>query len=49
MDTSLSPIITVEELLHIKSSENLVIIDASNAKDAYADFKRAHLDKAVFA
>ncbi|PRD44105.1 sulfurtransferase, partial [Sphingobacterium haloxyli] len=37
MDTSLSPIITVEELLLIKSRENLVIIDASNAKDAYAD------------
>lgn len=48
MDTSLPPIITVEELLHIKSRENLVIIDASNAKEAYADFKRAHLDKAVF-
>lgn len=42
------PIIEVEELLAIYSNPDVVIFDASNHKDALANYENAHLEGAYF-
>src|SRR5690606_22146013 len=48
MEQYFSPVITVEDLLSIQGQEDVVIIDASNDKDAYQNYKKAHLKNALF-
>ncbi|WP_026706531.1 sulfurtransferase [Flavobacterium soli] len=43
-----SPLIQPQELLELQHSKNLILVDASNGKDAYANYQRQHLDKALF-
>ena len=42
------PLIQATELLELHKSENLLIIDASNGKNAYENYQHQHLDKAIF-
>lgn len=44
----LSPLVQASELSALYKSENLIIIDASNGKNAYENYKHQHLDKALF-
>lgn len=48
MVQQLSPLIQVTELLALSKSENLIIIDASNVKNAFENYQHKHLDKALF-
>ncbi len=48
MNQGISPIIQAEELLKIYQQDDVVLIDASNGKDARVNYNRSHLDKALF-
>ena len=48
LDKSMSPIISVQELVTIQNEGNLVLIDASNAKNAFERYQEKHLNKAIF-
>ena len=43
-----SPIITVQELLTIHKNPEVLLFDASNGKDAKANYEAAHLKGAIF-
>jgi thiosulfate/3-mercaptopyruvate sulfurtransferase len=45
---NIPPIIQSSELLDLYKSENLVLIDASNGKNAKANYEEKHLDGALF-
>ena len=45
---SLSPIIEVDELLRIRKNPDIMIFDASNSKNAQANFAAEHLEGAFF-
>jgi thiosulfate/3-mercaptopyruvate sulfurtransferase len=45
---SLSPIIQAEELALILNQEKLIIIDVSNSKSAFQDYKNKHIKGALF-
>lgn len=44
----LSPLVQASELSALYKSENLIIIDASNGKNAYENYKHHHLSNALF-
>jgi thiosulfate/3-mercaptopyruvate sulfurtransferase len=48
MSQNISPIIHPTELLKLHQTENLVLVDASNSKNAKANFDEKHLDGALF-
>ncbi len=48
MKTTLTPIINASDLLKIYKSENIIIIDASNGKNARDNYNKRHLDGAMF-
>lgn len=48
MSATISPIIQVSELLKLYKSENLIIVDCSNGKNAKSSFDEKHLDGAIF-
>jgi thiosulfate/3-mercaptopyruvate sulfurtransferase len=48
MNTDISPIIQASELLKLYKSENLVIADVSNGKDAKTNYEAKHLEGAIF-
>lgn len=48
MNVPICPIIQVAELLALYKSENLVIVDASNGKNAKSNYDEKHLDGAIF-
>jgi len=48
MNQPLSPLIQVTELLELYKSEHVIIVDASNGKNAYENYQHQHLDKALF-
>jgi thiosulfate/3-mercaptopyruvate sulfurtransferase len=48
MTQNTSPIIQVAELLNLYPSENLVLIDASNGKNAKDNYQQKHLESALF-
>lgn len=48
MTQPISPLIQATELLELYNSENLIIIDASNGKNARENYQHQHLDKALF-
>jgi thiosulfate/3-mercaptopyruvate sulfurtransferase len=43
-----SPIIEPSDLLSIRGNKDLVLVDATNAKDAQASYRSKHLDGALF-
>ncbi len=49
MSHKLSPIIQVAELLELYQKENIVLIDATNGKNAKANYEEKHLKGALFA
>lgn len=48
MKTNISPIIQASELLKVYKSENLVIVDVSNGKNAKQNYDAKHLEGAIF-
>lgn len=48
MNQTPSPLIQATELLELYQSENLIIIDVSNGKDAHKNYNCQHLDTALF-
>jgi len=48
LKTSNLPIISVRELFELKNDSNLILIDASNAKNALERYNEKHLNKAIF-
>jgi len=48
MNIDISPIIQTSELLKLYKSENLVIADVSNGKDAKTNYEAKHLEGAIF-
>lgn len=48
MSNLISPIIEPAELLKIRSQPNLVLVDATNSKDARANYQAKHLKGALF-
>lgn len=48
MNKNLSPIIHVTDLLKIYQTENLVLVDVSNEKNAKANYEEKHLEGALF-
>jgi 3-mercaptopyruvate sulfurtransferase SseA len=48
MNVNISPIIQASELLKLYKSENLIIVDVSNGKNAKSNYKTKHLDGAIF-
>ncbi len=48
MTGNISPIIQATELLNLYPSENLVLIDASNGKNAKTNYEQKHLETALF-
>ena len=44
----ISPIINVSELLEIYTSQDVIIVDASNGQNARSNFEVKHLDGAIF-
>ena len=48
MKKDLFPIIQVSELLDLYPSDNLIIVDASNEKNAKSNYEDKHLDRAIF-
>ncbi|MFY0482887.1 sulfurtransferase [Flavobacterium sp. PLA-1-15] len=48
MKTITTPLIQATELLNIYESENVIIVDVSNGKNAFENYQHRHLDKAVF-
>lgn len=45
---NISPIIQASELLELYQAESIILIDATNAKDAKDDYQRKHLKGALF-
>ena len=45
---TISPIINISELFQIRDKDELLIIDATNVKDAKLNYEKNHLDKALF-
>lgn len=48
MNKNISPIIQASELIQLYKSENLVIVDASNGKNAKSNYDTKHLEGAIF-
>lgn len=48
MNINLSPIVKPKELLALYKNENLILIDASNGKDAKENYAQQHLDGALY-
>ena len=48
MNIKIVPIIQVEELLELYKTKNIVIVDASNGKNAKENYDKKHLDTAQF-
>ena len=48
MNIKIVPIIQVEELLELYKTKNIVIVDASNGKNAKENYNKKHLDTAQF-
>jgi thiosulfate/3-mercaptopyruvate sulfurtransferase len=48
MKVNISPIIQATELLKLYKSENLVIVDVSNGKNAKSNYETKHLEGALF-
>ena len=48
MKSTTSPIIQVSELIQLNKSEDLVIIDVSNGKNAKSNYDKKHLEGALF-
>ncbi len=48
MSNKISPIIQAAELLKIYQAENLVLVDASNGKNARSNYEEKHLAGAIF-
>jgi len=48
MKSSLSPLIDTSDLQKIHKSENVIIVDASNHKDARSNYEDSHLEGAIF-
>lgn len=48
MNKNISPIIQISELIQLLKSENLVIVDASNGKNAKSNYDSNHLEGAIF-
>ncbi len=43
------PIISVSELLEIRTHDNLIIADANNGKNARENYDKQHLENTIFA
>jgi thiosulfate/3-mercaptopyruvate sulfurtransferase len=48
MNVNISPIIQASELLKLYKSENLIIVDVSNGKNAKSNYEAKHLEGAIF-
>lgn len=48
MTQTIFPLIQATELAALSKSKNILIVDASNGKDAFENYQRQHLDKALF-
>lgn len=48
MNINISPIIQASELLKLYKSENLIIVDVSNGKNAKSNYDAKHLEGAIF-
>lgn len=48
MNLNISPIIQASELLKLYKSENLIIVDVSNGKNAKSNYEAKHLEGAIF-
>ncbi|WP_291119763.1 sulfurtransferase [Flavobacterium sp. UBA6135] len=48
MINTVTPLIQVYELKELGNSDNLVILDVSNGKDAKSNYNKKHLDGAIF-
>lgn len=48
MKNKISPIIQANELLALRVNENIVIVDVSNGKNSKENYRKKHLDKAIF-
>lgn len=48
MNANISPIIQASELLKLYKSENLIIVDVSNGKNAKSNYETKHLEGAIF-
>lgn len=48
MKSKVIPIIEVAELLKFHQTENVIIVDASTGKNAKENYKKKHLDKALY-
>jgi thiosulfate/3-mercaptopyruvate sulfurtransferase len=48
MNKTISPIIQASELLKLYKSEKVIIIDASNGKNAKSNYDAKHLEEAIF-
>lgn len=48
MKVNISPIIQASELLKLYKSENLIIVDVSNGKNAKSNYEAKHLEGAIF-
>ena len=48
MNENISPIIQASELLNLYKSENLIIVDVSNGKNAKLNYDAKHLEGAIF-
>ena len=48
MNENISPIIQASELLNLYKSENLVIVDVSNGKNAKLNYNAKLLEVAIF-
>ncbi|MBF2707612.1 sulfurtransferase [Flavobacterium soyangense] len=48
MTINISPIIQAQELLTLYKSENLIIVDVSNGKNAKLNYEAKHLEGAIF-
>lgn len=48
MKNELSPIIKAKELTEVCKSEDLILVDASNGKNAKANYNKKHLEGALF-
>ncbi|MBC9796898.1 sulfurtransferase [Sinomicrobium weinanense] len=49
MNTNISPIIQPEELLELRGTKDMVIVNAGNGKDAKNSYDKKHLKGAIFA
>ncbi|NMH28817.1 sulfurtransferase [Flavobacterium silvaticum] len=44
----MTPLITPDELLLLYKNDDVILVDVSNSSDAFENYKRSHLEKAVF-